>query len=86
MERNRESIMKAKTKKHIDLLDGEGYQIRKIKDNRSYAEMVNCHTINILACLKWAVKLDSTNEGKNFHMIEAAHKSAQEISKLKEKE
>ena len=24
--------MKAKTKKHIDLLDGEGYQIRKIKE------------------------------------------------------
>ena len=24
--------MKEKTKKHIDLLDGESYQIRKIKD------------------------------------------------------
>jgi len=24
--------MKEKTKKHIDLLDGEGYQIRKIKE------------------------------------------------------
>ena len=46
---------------------------------------VDCHIINILASLKWAVELDSTNEGKNFHMIEAAHKSAQEILKLLEK-
>ena len=50
-----------------------------------YMKTIDYHTLNILACLKWAVKLDSTNEGKNFHMIEAAHKSAQEISKLKEK-
>ena len=33
--------MKVKTKKHIDLLDGESYQIRKIKDNRPYAEIMD---------------------------------------------
>ena len=46
---------------------------------------VDYHIINILASLKWAVKLDSTNKGKNYHMIECAHKSAQEILKLLEK-
>ena len=46
---------------------------------------IDYHIINILASLKWAVELDSTNKGKNYHMIEGAHKSAQEILKLLEK-
>ena len=57
-----------KTKKHIDLLDGEGYQIRKIKDKPITSDLFG--VTNCEDCNGTGQSVDKAPQGVTYELYE----------------